>query len=78
MATTQQLLEHPKERLDHPPQAIDLSNEFSRKIKAVGRDSKEAIAVRSGASAARLAAAAMGSGLYGHDPHGMIGRGLCF
>ena len=78
MPTAQKLLEHPEECLNHPPQAIDLSNEFSRKIKAVSRDSKEAVAVRSGASAAGLAAAAMGSGLYGHDPHGMIGRGLCF
>ncbi|MEI6256698.1 MAG: hypothetical protein WCQ77_08645 [Planctomycetota bacterium] len=33
MATAQQLLEHPKERLDQPPQPIHLAAEFSGQIE---------------------------------------------
>jgi hypothetical protein len=54
MATAQQLLEHPEEVLDQPPQAIQLTDEFGGKIEAIRGDPQKAVAVRPGAAARSL------------------------
>ncbi len=74
MAAAEELLEHPKEVLDQPPQTIQFTDEFGGKIEPIRSDPQKAIAVRPGAAAASLATAAMRRRLHGYDPDWMIGN----
>ncbi len=76
MAAAKQLLEHPEEVLDQPPQAIHLTDQLGGKIEAIRSTPQEAVAVGAGASAATLATTRVRRGRHGHDPYGMIENDL--
>src|SRR5439155_10338056 len=73
VSASQNMFEKAEKQFDGPAMAVDVGNDFGRRVEEIGGDADNAIGRRAGGAAFAAAGFLMRRGSDLHDPHRMIG-----